>query len=89
MCGLELMGVPYFQSLQRISGTSYHNDYSNIRLFFFSLAFCLFYSTKCKDEYNLIMGAGLGGSVGCAIRLETRRSRVKPPPRPATFFRGD
>ena len=32
---------------------------------------------------------GLGGSVGCAVRLETRRSRVKPPPRSATFFRGD
>ena len=25
--------------------------------------------------------AGLGGSVGCAVRLETRRSRVQPPPR--------
>ena len=23
--------------------------------------------------------AGLGGSVGCAVRLETRRSRVQPP----------
>ena len=33
--------------------------------------------------------AGLGGSVGCPIRLETRRSRVKPPPRSATFFHGD
>ena len=32
---------------------------------------------------------GLGGSVGCAVRLETRRSRVQPPPRSATFFRGD
>ena len=32
---------------------------------------------------------GLGGSVGCAIRLETRRSRVQPPPRSATFLRGD
>ena len=31
-------------------------------------------------------GAGLGGSVGCAVRLETRRSRVQPPPRSATFF---
>ena len=31
----------------------------------------------------------LGGSVGCAVRLETRRSRVQPPPRSATFFRGD
>ena len=30
--------------------------------------------------------AGLGGSVGCAVRLETRRSRVQPPPRSATFF---
>ena len=33
--------------------------------------------------------ASLGGSVGCAVRLETRRSRVQPPPRSATFFRGD
>ena len=33
--------------------------------------------------------AGLGGSVGCAIRLETRRSRVQPLSRSATFFRGD
>ena len=32
---------------------------------------------------------GLGGSFGCAVRLETRRSRVQPPPRSATFFRGD
>ena len=33
--------------------------------------------------------ASLGGSVGCVVRLETRRSRVQPPPRSATFFRGD
>ena len=33
--------------------------------------------------------AGLGGSVGCAVRMETRRSRVQPPPRSATFFRRD
>ena len=33
--------------------------------------------------------AGLGGSVGRAVRLETRRSRVQPPPRSATFYRGD
>ena len=33
--------------------------------------------------------AGLGGSFGCAVRLETRRWRVQPPPRSATFFRGD
>ena len=36
-----------------------------------------------------ICTAGLGGSVGCAVRLETRRSRVQLPPRSATFFRGD
>ena len=36
-----------------------------------------------------ILWASLGGSVGCAVRLETRRSRVQPPPRSATFFRGD
>ena len=33
--------------------------------------------------------AGLSGSVGCALRLETRRSRVRPTPSPATFFHGD
>ena len=33
--------------------------------------------------------AYLGGSVGCAVRLETMRSRVQPPPRSATLFRGD
>ena len=33
--------------------------------------------------------AGLGGSVGYAVRLETRRSRVQPPPRLVTFSRGD
>ena len=38
---------------------------------------------------SFIWPAGLGGSVGCAVRLETRRSRVQPPPRSATFFRGD
>ena len=31
---------------------------------------------------------GLGGSFGCAVQLETRTSRVQPPPR-STFFRGD
>ena len=28
----------------------------------------------------------LGGSVGCAVRLETRRSRVQPPPRSQHSF---
>ena len=38
---------------------------------------------------SIILAEGLGGSVWCAVRLETRRSRVQPPPRSATFFRGD
>ena len=33
--------------------------------------------------------AGLGGSVGCTVRLETRRSRVQPPPRSATLVEID
>ena len=36
-----------------------------------------------------IKECSLGGSIGFAVRLETRRSRVQPPPRSATFFRGD
>ena len=32
---------------------------------------------------------GLGGSLGCAVRLETRRSRVQALPSLATFFSGD
>ena len=51
--------------------------------------------SDCYQEYisfsleDKLIVAGLGGSVGCAVRLETRRSRVQPPPRSATFFRGD
>ena len=44
---------------------------------------------QCYNLNNLGKRVGLGGSVGCAVRLETRRSRVQPPPRSATFFRGD
>ena len=42
--------------------------------------------TSLDRFYNFV---GLGGSVGCAVRLETRRSQVQPPLRSATFFRGD
>ena len=48
---------------------------------------CSVISPNFTDSIRL--SAGLGGSVGCAVRLETRRSRVQPPPRSATFFRGD
>ena len=53
--------------------------------FFFTVWFY-----RIITQYHFIINpAGLGGSVGCAVRLETRRSRVQPPPRSATFFRGD
>ena len=43
---------------------------------------------ECRSNlHRHITWAGLGGSVGC--RLETRKSRDQPPPRPATFFCGD
>ena len=42
-----------------------------------------------KIKTNLCKNIGLGGSVGCVVRLEIRRSRVQPPPRSATFFHGD
>ena len=48
----------------------------------------LFLGTEILKFYQGVV-AGLGGSVGCAVRLETRRSRVQPPPRSATFLRGD
>ena len=37
----------------------------------------------------MLVHAGLGGSVGCAVQLETRRSWIQPSPRTVTFFRGD
>ena len=44
---------------------------------------------EAPDRPRTNIKADLGGSVGCAVRLESRRSRVQPPPRSATFFRGD
>ena len=49
----------------------------------------LFWMVWKFKELDTLGRAGLGGSVGCAVQLETRRSRVQPPPRSATFFRGD
>ena len=43
---------------------------------------------NCIDK-SMQFKAGPGGSVGYAVQLETRRSRVQPPPRSATFFCGD
>ena len=44
--------------------------------------------TVVKRMCTILVNAGLGSSVGCAIRLETR-PRVQPPLRSATFFPGD
>ena len=45
--------------------------------------------TWINKEICIYWMFGLDGSVRCTIRLETRRSRIQPPPRSATFFRGD
>ena len=44
------------------------------------------FSHNLSSQVFLLFFFGLGGF---AVRLETRRSRVQPPPRSATFFRGD
>ena len=61
---------------------SYRVILGTCEVFVFRSAFSVTIAPTTSD-------AGLGGSVGCAVRLETRRSRVQPPPRSATFFRGD
>ena len=68
---------------QSVSGCSLLSVLHRSRLIFF----LFFHKTVCcGTHWNYL---GWGGSVGCAVRLETRRLRVQPPPRSATFFRGD
>ena len=58
----------------------------------FEIVFIFFFSQENRLWHFMQIvssGASLGGSVGCAVRLETRRLQVQPPPRSATFFRGD
>ena len=58
----------------------------------YSVSRFFFFLPRVKARGLINSRASLGGSVGsvrCAVRLETRRSRVRPPPRSATFFRGD
>ena len=55
-----------------------------------TLDMTLFMTRMCSNDMKLFhQKSGLGGSVGCAVRLETRRSQIQSPPRSATFFRGD
>ena len=65
-----------------------------IALQHYSTSFYFFFQKRWLFKWHNIQlftntKAGLGGSVGCAVLLETRRSWVQPPPRSATFFRGD
>ena len=46
-------------------------------------------SLRRPTDIGLLLGKACYPCSGCAVRLETRRSRVQPPPRSATFFRGD
>ena len=53
-----------------------------------------YFLLTCRNRGNIHIreggvGCGLSGSFGCAVRLETRRSWVQPPPRSATFFHRD
>ena len=49
----------------------------------------LLYPCPAELRYALPLQTGLGGSVGCAVRLETRKLLVQPPLRSVTFFLGD
>ena len=60
----------------------------NVASCFLIMKKLLTYYIFCNNPFFLFT-TGLGGSVGCAVRLETSRSQVQPPLRPATFFRGD
>ena len=71
-----------FETLHTLLGWS-----EDMYIFFFQNPEIIFYLFLLL--FYLGPFVGLGGSVGCAVRLETRRSRVQPPPRLATFFRGD
>ena len=95
------VGVDIIWWIFRIS--QYFNQLFNLlgTVFFFLISFCNYiFIANSKNlpqslyhmvKYHVFnsFGAGLGGSVGCAVRLETRGSRVQPPPRSATFFLGD
>ena len=58
-------------------------------LWFYAGVHVSIYLSICLSVHLPYMLAGLDGSVGGAARLETRRSRIQPMPRSATFFHGD
>ena len=69
------------------SNTEEYNSLFNITEVKDAIAVSKDTATGPDDMHYQMLKAGLGGSVGSAVRLETRRSRVQPPPRSATFFR--
>ena len=73
---LNLHILPCLKSILLLNQSSWYTSLSNQEI-----------DSTCL--YTLMLCAGLGGSVGFAVWLETRRSRVQPPPRSATFFRGE
>ena len=76
-------------SYTRSSEMLTHSSFIYCPLIFFTHLLLAVMTNNAVFLLNTKRTAGLGGSVGCAVRLETRRSRVQPPPRLATFFRGD
>ena len=90
ICNLSILG-PFIQSIVSLTSSLLVKMLTVLVRYFANAKATHIFSAKILAymPYLLIKLAGLGGSVGCAVRLETRRSRVQPPPRSATFFRGD
>ena len=80
MCASFLLLMPWEDYLVIVTFPGFIHLYCCLILFLYSFMLV---------QFMQLLSPRLGGSVGCAVRLETRRSRVQPPPRSATFFRGD
>ena len=77
------------EKVKVLNHSPYSPDLTPCDFFLFPRLEKMLSGNKYTSRSSLDSAVGLGGSVGCAVRLETRRSRVQPPPRSATFFRGD
>ena len=81
-------GITIFIKVNRHRSEHIYAITTNVTIFLKSWNNNIHQSQQTESRTHLCL-AGLGGSVGCAVRLETRRSRVQAPPRSATFFRGE
>ena len=77
------------EKVKVLNHSPYSPDLTPCDFFLFPRLEKMLSGNKYTSRSSLDSAVGLGCSVGCAVRLETRRSRVQPPPRSATFFRGD